>query len=239
MTHTVGNTVNEVPKRVVTGRVDLYREIHKGLRHVLFDVTLRAGRVDPDDDGQVLDLVGETRGVVGLLAAHHDYEEQPDFAELVAAHAPAAAGSVDEDHRVLAERLDWLASRADELAAAPPAARAVIAHAHYLELAAFTGAYLAHLDVEERVVMPALAAACDDAELGSTRAVALATVPPDIRATALAEMLPALAPAERIALVSEVLAGAPPEAVVGVRAIAAQVLSEAEYDGLESTLGGA
>ncbi len=145
------------------------------------------------------------------------------------AHVSTIAGLIHDEHRTLAERLDWLASRADELAAAPAAARPAIAHAYYLELAAFTGAYLAHLDVEERVVMPTLAAACDDAELDGTQEVALATVPPPTRAVAMAVMLPALTPPERVALVDGIRATAPPEAFAGVRAIAEQVLTPAEY----------
>ena len=103
--------------------------------------------------------------VIGLLRDHHKYEEQPAFEAIVDRHVPTLAGLVHDEHHALAERLEWLASRADELAAAPAAARPAIAHVYYLELAAFTSAYLAHLDVEERVVMPAVAAACDDAEL--------------------------------------------------------------------------
>ncbi len=232
MTTTLTNAMNEMPRRTVTGRVDLYRDIHKGLRHSLFDVTFRAGRLDPTDDELLTKLVSESHRVIGLLRDHHKYEEQQAFEAIVDRHVPTLVGLVNDEHHALAERLEWLASRADELAAAPAAARPDIAHVYYLELAAFTSAYLAHLDVEERVVMPALAAACDDAELDGVQAAALATVPPATRAVAMAVMLPALTPTERAALVDGIRATAPPEAFAGVRAIAAEVLTTAEYSRL-------
>jgi hypothetical protein len=36
-----------------TPTVDLYRDIHKGVRHALFTVTLKAGRTDLADDSAV------------------------------------------------------------------------------------------------------------------------------------------------------------------------------------------
>jgi hypothetical protein len=45
----------------------------------------------------------------------------------------------------------------------------------------------------------------------------------------MAVMLPALAPAERVVLMDDIRATAPTEAFAGVRAIAARVLSTAEY----------
>ena len=235
MNNTLTNEMNEVPRRTVTGRVDLYRDIHKGLRHELFDLTFRAGRLDPADDALVIDLVDESRKVIRLLRDHHSHEEQPAFEHIVEAHVPALARVLHDDHHALAERLEWLASRADELAAAPAAARPAIAHADYLELAAFTSAYLGHLDVEERVVMPAIAAACDDAEIDAAHGRALASVPPETRAIAMAAMLPALAPAERTELVEKARSTAPPDAVAGILAIAADVLSPAEYTQLGVT----
>jgi hypothetical protein len=227
------NAMHEMPRRTANGSVDLYRDIHKGLRHALFDLTYRAGRLESADDGLVVELVAASRRVIGLLRGHHVYEEHPDFDALVTAHLSAVANLLHDEHRTLVERLEWIASRADELAAAPAAARPVIAHAYYLELAAFTGAWLAHLDLEERVVMPALAAACDDAELEVVKAVALATVPPPTRAEALATMLPALTPGERNGLVDDIRATATPETFAGVRAIAAQVLTPEEHTRLD------
>ena len=204
MNNTLTNEMNEVPRRTVTGRVDLYRDIHKGLRHELFDLTFRAGRLDPADDALVIELVAESRKVIRLLRDHHSHEEQPAFEQIVEAHVPAVARVLHDDHHALAERLEWLASRADELAAAPAAARPAIAHAHYLELAAFTSAYLGHLDVEERVVMPAIAAACDDSEIDAVHGSGARQCPARDASRRHGRDAPALAPAERAELVEKV-----------------------------------
>lgn len=224
---------NEMPRRIVTGRVDLYRDIHKGLRHALFALTFHAGRLDPAVDELVTELVDESRQVIGLVRGHHEHEEQPALEAIIEANAPNLVALIEPEHTTLAERLEWLASRADELAAAPGAARVTIAHAYYLELAAFTSAYLAHLDVEERIVMPALAAKCDDAELGRVLAAILASIRPEQQVDGLTQMLPALSPTERVALVGRIRETAPPQAFAGALAIAEQVLTTAEYARLE------
>jgi hypothetical protein len=229
MTETTTSGTSDLPRMTVTGRVDLYRDVHKGLRHALFDLTFRAGRLDATDDDLVVELVGESRRVVGLLRDHHEYEEQAALEQIVVTHAAAVADQIRQQHHTFAAWLDDLARRRDELAATAIAARAAIAHAYYLELAAFTSAYLAHLDDEERVVLPALAAACDDAELGVVLGAILVGIRPDQQAVALSAMLPALCPGERVSLLDRIRATATPEAFMGARAIAAQVLTTHEY----------
>jgi hypothetical protein len=173
MTNRLVHATDDLPRRTVTGRVDLYRDIHKGLRHALFALTVNAGCLDTPDDTRVLELTAESRRLIGMVRDHDEHEAQRALDELIEVQAPALAALIHDEHRVLVERLEWLASRADELAAAPAGARVTIAHTYYLELAAFTSAYLEHLDLEERVVMPALAARCDDAELARVLAAIL------------------------------------------------------------------
>ena len=235
MSDTVISAITDLPRTTVTDGVDLYREIHKGLRHALFDVTFRAGRLDVSDDESIVGLLAESRQVVDLLRGHHQHEEQLLLEGLIEAHASAAVGPIHDEHRLLSERLDRFAARADELAAAATDARSAIAHEYYLELAAFTAAYLVHLDVEERVVMPALAAACDDAELGRVQGAILASIRPEQQAVGLTMMLPALNPVERAAMVGRIRMTAPHEGFARVQKIAAHVLTAVEYERLGIT----
>ena len=65
-------------------------------------------------------------------------------------------------------------------------------HRLYIELASFTSEYLAHQDLEERLVMPALEQAIGvEAVIGIHGAI-VGSIPPDQMAQALALMLPAL-----------------------------------------------
>jgi hypothetical protein len=217
------------PERTtVVGAIDLYREVHKGVRHALFDLTYATGRADVADDVEVGALVETCRRAIELVRVHHDHEDQLLLRALVATHAPDLAERVDDEHRALASRLDALACRADELAAAPATARDALAHALYLEAAAVTSTCLEHLDVEERLVMPALIAACDDEHLTRTHGALLAGIRAEDQTRNLAATLPALRPSERAALVDRIRATASPDAVARVRATAIDVLTASE-----------
>lgn len=78
---------------------------------------------------------------------------------------------------------------------------------------------------DEAVVMPALAAACDDAELGRVQGAILASIRPEQQALGLTVMLPPLNPVERVEIVGRIRVTAPPEAFAGVRKIAEHVLT--------------
>ena len=59
-----------------TERDDLFTIIHKGLRLGLFDITVQAGRTDWADPAQVTDLGERWHGLLTLLRAHGDHENQ-------------------------------------------------------------------------------------------------------------------------------------------------------------------
>ena len=61
--------------------VDIYRDVHKGIRSELFAVTLDAGRVDPHDDEAVGAVAGRWGSLVKLLVEHARHEE--DFVPVV------------------------------------------------------------------------------------------------------------------------------------------------------------
>jgi hypothetical protein len=215
-------------RTTVTGGVDLYRDVHKGVRQALFDLTVAAGRLDVADGAEVGALMQTCRRALELLRAHDDHEGQLLLRALVETHAPDLAHRLDEEHRDLAACIDVLGCRADELAATPAADRAPIAHAFYLEAAAVTGTCLEHFDVEERLVMPALAAACDAGHLLRTQRALLTASGPEHDAAGLGAMLTALSPSERSALIDRISTGASPDAIARLRAVAAQVLTPAE-----------
>ena len=50
--------------------VDLYRDIHKGIRAELFDVTLAAGRVDPRDGADRRAVAAHVASVGQVLEEH-------------------------------------------------------------------------------------------------------------------------------------------------------------------------
>jgi hypothetical protein len=228
MTHSASSSPTGTERTTVVGGIDLYRDAHKGLRHTLFDLTFAAGRADPADDDEVRALVDSCRRAVELVRTHDDHEGQLLLRALVETHVSDLADSLDAAHRALVLRLDALACRADELAAASSTARGAPAHALYLEAAAVTSACLEHLDVEERLVMPALLAACDDDQLARTHGALLAGIRAEDQTRDLVATLPALRPSERAALVDRIRATASPDALARARAAALEVLTPSE-----------
>ena len=105
-----------------------------------------------------------------------------------------------------------------------------------IELASFTSAYLAHQDLEERVVMPALFEAIGfDGALAINQAI-VSNIPPDQMAATLSIMLPAMNIDDRTELLGGMKMGAPAEVFQGVWALAGTVLTPPDYAALGTRL---
>jgi len=216
--------------------LDLYKDIHKGIRADLFSVTGRAGSLDPTDAAGRAALAEAVRFSVDLLVSHAEHEdrviqpvlevERPDLAEVIAA-----------DHHGLEPRMDGLVALAGTVAEVDGADARRWLHALYLDLALFTGDYLRHQETEERVVMPALEAALGfEAVLGLHTAI-VSSIPPDEMASSLAVMLPAMDIDDRAELLGGMRASAPAEVFEGVWALAGTVLTPADHASLGARLG--
>ncbi|MCO8126215.1 hemerythrin domain-containing protein [Acidimicrobiia bacterium EGI L10123] len=230
---TIETTTPTVPLRLVV--VDLYRDIHKGIRAELFGVTERAGNVDPTDHADKADLAAHVHRIVELLVIHAEHEDghvQP----VLERHLPALAEQVASDHERLEARIALLAEQAADIVDGPGNPR-WNGHRLYVELASFTSSYLAHQDLEERVIMPGLEDAIGaDACLDIHQAV-VGSIPPDELATSLAVMLPAMNIDDRVELLGGMQAGAPAEVFAGVWSLATSVLDQRELEALAARLG--
>lgn len=215
--------------------VDLYRDIHKGIRTELFATTEEAGRIDPTERLDRQALRDHVVGVVELLVTHAHHEDghiQP----VVERHLPDLADQVAEDHEVLEVRLTGLREQAEAAVAASDDQRSHL-HRLHLDLAAFTSAYLAHQDLEERVIMPALEDEIGvDATLDLHRAI-VGSIPPAEMATSLAVMVPAMNVDDRTELLGGMKAGAPPEVFAGMWSLVGSVLEPRDVEALASRLG--
>src|SRR5215475_12629581 len=83
---------------------DVYRNIHKGIRRLLFDVTSTFGSVDPGD-GQAVDAATtQLHECVRFLVTHAEHEDahvQPSIDR----HLPVIAERVGEEHAVLEHQM--------------------------------------------------------------------------------------------------------------------------------------
>jgi len=228
MTITDFTTATTAPLRIVAE--DLYRDIHKGIRSDLFAITERAGNVDPADTADLADLSAHVQRVVRLLVTHAEHEDghiQPALEE----HLPALAEQVEDDHHRLEARIHLLADQAAELVTPSGAARER-AHRLYVELAAFTSTYLAHQDLEERVIMPAVEDAVGVDGCVAIHQAIIASIPPEDMAMSLAVMLPAMNVEDRAGLLGGMQAGAPAEVFQGVWGLATSVLERRDVEAL-------
>ena len=222
-----------IPLRPVA--VDLYRDIHKGIRAELFAVTQRAGNLDPSDHADKAALAAHVHSVVDLLVSHAEHEDghiQPAL-EL---HLPELAAQVEDDHERLEARIALLAEQAGDIVEAAADARGN-AHRLYVELAAFTSTYLAHQDLEERVIMPSLEHVIGaEAGLAIHQAI-VGSIPPQDMARSLAIMLPAMNVDDRTELLGGMQAGAPAEVFTAVWSLATSVLDVRDLEALAARLG--
>jgi len=229
-------TITEQPTRTTFEIValDLYRDIHKGIRSELFGVTLQAGSLDPGVRSNRVDLAARIRSAVDLLVTHAEHEDHA-VQPAIELHLPSFAETIATDHVALENRMDTLVEMADDAVEAVDTYAAV--HRLYLEFASFTGSYLQHQDFEERVVMPALDAAIGVPAVAEIHGAILGSIPPDEMAQSLALMLPAMNVDNRTELLGGMKANAPAEVFEGVWGLTASVLTEADARAVATRLG--
>jgi hypothetical protein len=231
-------SIVDLPLTAVTPLVthDLYSSIHKAIRAELFAVTGNAGSVDPGQGVARAALASHVNDVLDLMDSHAEHEdgaiqpvleaERPDLAERIAG----------DHHRFesLTADLREIAGEAASLGAPDPRARV---HRLYLALASFTGTYLAHQDVEERVVMPALERAVGVDAVIAIHGAILGAIPPAEMAKTQAIMFPAMNLEDRVEMLGAIRQEAPPEAFAGVWSLARSVLDPSDAIDLAHRLG--
>ena len=209
--------------------VDLYRDVHKGIRSELFAVVGRAGAVDPGDRDAVRALADHVGSTCSLLESHAHHEDgaiQP----VLERELPDLAERIERDHLELDRTITRLADHAASIDVGGPTVRRDT-HLLYLDVARFTNEYLLHMDIEERVLMPALEAAIGVDACGALLGQIIGSIAPDELMRSLGLMLPAMNVEDRCELLGGIQAGAPPEAFAAIVDLARSVLS---VDGFRS-----
>jgi hypothetical protein len=210
--------------------VDVYRNIHKGIRRELFTVTTTAAELDPSDECGRVRLSERIEGLVWLLGAHAHHEDRW-FLGMTEEHAPRLAERIVTDHAMLDARIEGIGKAARETET-----RAEL-HELYLDLAGFTGTYLAHQDLEERDLQPILLDAVGPQVMFETEQALVASIAPEDMARTLAYMLPAMNLDDRGELLGGIRLGAPAEVFAGICALAGSVLQPADMAALATRLG--
>jgi hypothetical protein len=215
---------------------DTYKDVHKGIRTALFDVTACAGRVDPGDRGAIAEVTGRVRDLVQMLVAHAEHEDR-FLQPLIEQHLPELGEQIARAHTTIEAQLAELEVFADQAEAADPAASRALVHRLYVALASFTAVFLEHMGVEETEVMPGLAAAVPTEQLIAVHQELVASIPPEQMAAWLPLMVAAMNLEDRVEMFTGMQMGAPPEVFAGVCAMAQAVLPAPDYAALAERVG--
>ncbi|MGV3758585.1 MAG: hemerythrin domain-containing protein [Actinomycetota bacterium] len=216
--------------------VDLYRDIHKGIRAELFALVTEAAALDPAPGVGRAALAAHVADVVELLVQHAEHEDGP-IQPVLEVELPELAERIARDHHVLDGQLADLREMAGDAAALDHPDPRLAVHRLHLSLAGFTGRYLEHIDVEERLVMPALERAVGPDAVAAIHGAIISGIPPEEMARSLALMIPAMNVEDRVELLGGMRASAPDEVFAGVWSLTGSVLDASEHAELAGRLG--
>jgi hypothetical protein len=160
-------------------RDDLFTVIHKGLRHAIFEVNVRAGATDCADASAVAELQQPWERLHAALGGHSRHEDDYMFA-LLSDRVPGGADKLTQEHVRIHAAADQITTQFQRIAAEPrDEKRRMLGLERYRALQRFTAACLVHFDEEETEALARIWALCDDAEIADTRAAFMATIGPE------------------------------------------------------------
>ena len=218
-------------------RVDLYKDVHKGLRYELFAFSIKAGSIDWDNTDSTKALGEELDTLLHLLRSHVVHENtfcHPLITRLVLGGARA----LDIEHREQEAMLDDLEAHFKHMISKGSGRRSLVKDGiqFYRALNRSLARYLVHLDQEEAQVMPTLWDLCSDEELTGVLGEIIASMKPEEFLSYLEVMFPAMNTEERANILSGLRSSAPEEFYNTVCKLAERLLSQTEWTTLKAHL---
>lgn len=215
---------------------DLYREVHKGLRGMLFGLTTDLGAADFEDAGHRSAIVDDIRTAVALLHHHHRHEDlfiQPAIVDV----DPGLAAVIDLGHVEVDEGIAVIEVETERLSLSSGMSAVATGLGLYRRVAQFTAQYIAHMAFEEGDVMEALRTAMTDDQLFALEMELRGSIAPPVMCDFIAIMVPAMNPTERMAMLGGMHLGAPAEIFELFRAAAESALGADDYQTLAAGIG--
>jgi hypothetical protein len=180
-------------------RPDFFTAIHKGVRSMLFELSLEAARLDTSSLAAVDELAERVERTLSFLEEHAEHEDNHVLPALRTI-APELATRLAADHRALDARHHAITRAAEELAVTPEPSRPVAAADLARMIDELVALHLSHMQREEIEANTALWAALDDEELFAIRGRIVSNIPTERYVEWMKFVLPALSPAERRAM---------------------------------------
>jgi hypothetical protein len=209
--NSVKTTIEEQQQLALTqgrDRMDMYTAIHKALRAMMCDTLVAVGRLDPQDEPEVVHTAQRVFDLLEICRAHLAHENA--FVHVpMQARAPGSADTAAQEHAEHEHHIAQLSHLTGAMVKAAAALRAPLALALYRALALFVADNLRHMAHEETQHSATLWAHFSDAQLHEMHGNILAAIGPQEMATTMRWMIPACNPQERAETLLGMRAGAP------------------------------
>ena len=234
--HITSQELQHVAAAQEAPRFDMYGAIHKALRAFMADTLLSVGRMDVDDEPQ---LVRSLQRVFDLLefCQQHLQHENSVIHPAMEARAPGSSTHIDAEHVQHVAHIERLSALAGQVLRGLPGARPAAAQALYHALSAFIAHNFEHMLEEELEHNAVLQAHFSDAELLQVHDALVASIPPAEMMVVVRWMVPFMNPTERTAMMADMQAHAPAPAFQAALEVVRPHLDEGEWAKLTRSLG--
>jgi hemerythrin-like domain-containing protein len=222
----------------VDGRPPIYTPIHKGIRNKLFEVSVKAGRIDYADHAALNGFYDEFSSLVASIRGHHTMEEN-FYHPLLAERVPGGAEKLEEDHQTVEHLMNNLKAHLDRIRSKSTEfeKRRELGLEFYLAFNRFIAFFLNHIDGEEEYYEPALRNLCTIEELEKTEVSLIGSQKPEEGLQNLQMMLAAASVADLAELMARARAALPPEVIQGGFQLAQGIMSAQDLAALKAKLG--
>ena len=219
-------------------RKDLYIEVHKGLRKGLMNIMTDAGRLDVENDEQLIAFVDDLNDFIELLSGHADHENKWIGPHLITIDKELA-DTIEAEHVEDKKLTQSLKNEYKKLLELDREQRSLAGDKAYILLADFVGWYFRHMSKEEQVIMSILQAKLSDKELMDIEHQLVGGIPPNEMNKYMELIIPSTNPEELRVLFGGMKHHAPPEAFEGACSLAESLLQPDDWRSLKDFLDSA
>jgi hypothetical protein len=132
---------------------ELYTPIHKGIRGWLFQISIKAGKMDYSDDKIINDFHSDLADIISFIRMHHTMEEK-FFHPLISERVPGGADRLEYEHREVEIMIAHLAAHYEVLIAKTGSfeKQRQLSLEFYLAFNRLIAFFLKHIDYEEEEI---------------------------------------------------------------------------------------
>ena len=216
-------------------RHNIYAGIHKGMRAMMGQALVNAGRTDWSDAVDREAALVELRELCAFCRAHLDHENA-FIHPAMEAGAPGSAHRVADEHEEHLVAIAALERQMDVIAAATGALRLIAGEALYRQLALFVAENVVHMNVEETEHNAVLWAHYSDTEIDAIHQALVSSLSPQETMQCLRWMLCFSSHDERIGILTDLRDHAPPPVFEAVLTMLRPLLGDRDRAKLDAAL---